>query len=502
MNPNIILIVCDEERYKYPVKFDSRRILGKTGTTFTNMYINASPCSPSRSTIFTGQYSTTTNMVDNSNMPYINDMSPKIQTIGHMLTKNGYYCAYKGKWHLSDIPEENSMDSLKKYGFAEFQEGGDTTMKHGWKHDPIVARDSINFIKKHFKDTTPWFLTVSLDNPHDIMGQDVHDITRVENIPTFSKSIKPIPKTSRYRYDNNVKMPKSFYNRKLYSKPSSQTTYEGMINLIFGRINLHDIVKWEKHLNYYINATYDADRHIINIINTVKKLKLKNTIIIFTTDHGDMAGSHGLRQKGPLIYEETNHIPLIVCDFKKEKRISNKQVSCIDIVPTILDIAGIKQNNNLHGNSIFSNIKKPILFQYYSIMTLDVNIIQLMINPNKDSLNAVTKSSMFKKGFIVSIIDLPYKFARYFAPNLPKDKFFPESLEDLILNFELELYNLDTDPNEIENLAFPPFDVKLVLKMNNKLNNLLKNHSISSPKEKKSLNKMTSPLSFKLFINK
>jgi hypothetical protein len=70
------------------------------------------------------------------------------------------------------------------------------------------------------------------------------------------------------------------------------------------------------------------------------------------------------------------------------------------------------------------------------------------------------------------------------------------------LNFELELYNLDTDPNEIENLAFPPFDVKLVLKMNNKLNNLLKNHSISSPKEKKSLNKMTSPLSFKLFINK
>src|SRR5262245_20367762 len=102
---NILFVFTDQERYfrQWPAGFTlpARERLQQTGVTFHNHYCPATQCTPSRSVLMTGLQTPDNRMFENTDMPWIRDMSTEIPTIGHMLLKAGYYTAYKGKWHLN-----------------------------------------------------------------------------------------------------------------------------------------------------------------------------------------------------------------------------------------------------------------------------------------------------------------------------------------------------------------------------------------------------------------
>ena len=117
--PNILIIVTDQE-YAHQampagVNLPNRDRLRARGVTFNNHQATTTVCTPSRSVMWTGQHTSHTGMWDNTNLAYIEDMRTDpatLPTIGHMLRDQGYYTAYKGKWHESELPEDNSTDAM------------------------------------------------------------------------------------------------------------------------------------------------------------------------------------------------------------------------------------------------------------------------------------------------------------------------------------------------------------------------------------------------------
>ena len=144
---NVLFIVSDQE-YAHQampegVSLPNHERLKAAGVTFENHQVTTTVCTPSRSVMLTGQHTPHTGMWDNTNMAWISEMDTAIPTVGHMLRDAGYYTAFKGKWHLSDIPSEGSKDALEPYGFADFQDWGETWGEplDGYRQDPKVAEE-------------------------------------------------------------------------------------------------------------------------------------------------------------------------------------------------------------------------------------------------------------------------------------------------------------------------------------------------------------------------
>jgi len=121
--PNILILCMDQwdAHMQVPdeVEFPAMARLAAQGVTFDRQYCSYPVCTPSRSTMWTGVHAVHTGLWDNTNFAWIDELSHEIPTIGHMLREQGYYTAFKGKWHLSETPHR--ADALDRYGFADYQ---------------------------------------------------------------------------------------------------------------------------------------------------------------------------------------------------------------------------------------------------------------------------------------------------------------------------------------------------------------------------------------------
>ncbi len=171
--PNILLVVSDQERHRgwlpESVRLPWRERLRAEGLELTNHYTHSSPCSPSRASLFTGRYISQHGVVDNVIMPEHVELDPGIPTIGSILRDNGYRSSYIGKWHCSQAVSPD----MTAYGFADW-EGNDRHFM-GWAgtgahFDPIIASNAAAWLRANAATLDePWFLTVALVNPHDVM---------------------------------------------------------------------------------------------------------------------------------------------------------------------------------------------------------------------------------------------------------------------------------------------------------------------------------------------
>jgi arylsulfatase A-like enzyme len=127
---------------------------------------------------------------------------------------------------------------------------------------------------------------------------------------------------------------------------------------MFGPVQ--DEAAWRLGVNFYLNCTRDVDRSIDVVLDALGASgQADRTVVIFTSDHGEMAGSHGLRQKGNLVYDENFHVPFVIChpDLPGGSR-TDALGSAIDLAPTLLDIAGVdtatvaERFPNLRGRSL------------------------------------------------------------------------------------------------------------------------------------------------------
>ncbi len=149
-----MLVVTDQERFfpKWPDGFalPGRERLQELGVSFRNHQISSCVCTPSRSSIYTGQHIQRTRVFDNVNFPWANDLPRDVPTVGHRLRDLGYFSAYLGKWHLSaemdtsDVyggPDPAFRDVLDGYGFSDFVGPGDVIgmTLGGYRSDEVIG---------------------------------------------------------------------------------------------------------------------------------------------------------------------------------------------------------------------------------------------------------------------------------------------------------------------------------------------------------------------------
>ena len=174
--PNVLRVLAEQERQRdwlpNGLELPNRQRLIDEGLEFTRYYTHTSPCSPSRGTLFTGGYMPVHGVNENCIEPANGELGTDADTLGKIFREQGYYTAYKGKWHLEGRPDPD----MEAYGFSDW-EGNDQMFwglaGSGTEYDEPIARSAADWIRSHGNDDDPWFLKVGLVNPHYILWSPI-----------------------------------------------------------------------------------------------------------------------------------------------------------------------------------------------------------------------------------------------------------------------------------------------------------------------------------------
>jgi arylsulfatase len=355
--PNMLMIVSDEERRNDwlggKVSLPAHQRLAADGLSFDRHYTHASPCSPSRASLYTGRYLAEHGVVNNVSFPTHVALDPEIPTTGSLLRDVGYECGYVGKWHLSHSPTPEMME----YGYSGWTGNDKHFTGNPWtgRHfDPIIAADAQRWLAQHARSGTPWFLTVALVNPHDIMWfpidqpdyQDAHpeqlEIFRFIQQYILGDEVRPDAAPTDYPriFDE---LPANFHDD-LHTKPEIQRAWRYVRNHehMVGTLDHDDHDSWLRQLDYYAWLHQRLDDTLTGLLGTLDDLGVyDDTTVIYTSDHGDACGSHGLRAKLPCVYEEVMGVPLIVKGPGVEAgRTTDALSTHVDLAHTVVSMGG------------------------------------------------------------------------------------------------------------------------------------------------------------------
>lgn len=323
--PNIIYIFTDQQTAmamscagNTDVHTPNLDRLAAAGIRFSNAYCTAPLSGPSRGAMFTGHYPESVGLsVNNTPMPD----SLKSCTLGTLVKEAGYECAYGGKWHIPelDIPNE-------RYGF-----------KRIFHHSDLgLAEACVEFLNS--PHTRPFFLVAAFDNPHNIC-----EYARSQNLPYGNieepelKACPGLPANfARNPYDADILLKEQNDHFGIY--PTIHYTKDD----------------WRKYRYTYYKLVEKVDQEIGKILDAIDRNHLwKNTIVIFSSDHGDGNGAHQWNQKSAL-YEEVIRVPLIVTlpGRKQAGKVLPQLISNgVDFFATICDWTGVKQPQGTTGTS-------------------------------------------------------------------------------------------------------------------------------------------------------
>ncbi|CUR47151.1 Choline-sulfatase [Alloalcanivorax xenomutans] len=507
---NVLLLVSDQERswMDLPAELDlpAHRTLLAEGVGFNQYHVNTSPCSPSRSVMYTGQHTMRTGMTANLHAPPFPTLNPDLPTVGHFFQEMGYHTAYKGKWHLSDIEDGPGLlygsypsrdKALEEYGFHDYNLTGDVhgSVWQGYLADRMVAGEASHWLaRRSHQVDKPWMLAVNFVNPHDIMffsSSARQEQSRVN--PDFMAPLRPPPNDPVYEADwRHIPLPRSFHRANLIDKPWCHRSYAQVLDAIYGHIDKQDEAAWRANQSYYFNCIRDVSRQVEHVLQALKASgQWDNTIIVYTADHGEMAGAQGLRQKGPLIYKENSRVPLIIRhpDVQGGRRVDNLG-STVDLLPTLVGLAsagkhkcdtpGVDLSPALNGKTTERD-DRGVLFAYGVLLYTDPEATRRLAKEGDEITPMAMLADFFKqlrlgpelgnRGLHRGVHDGRYKFARYFSPD---SHHTPTDWETLRAHNDLELYDTHSDPDELNNLAADPEKVKpLLMAMNEKTNQLV-----------------------------
>ena len=408
--PNVLLIFSDQQHWQAQGSRDpffdtpNQNQLAKESMVFERSFCTTPQCSPSRSSLLTGFYPSTTGVYGNMNAAGGNAL--KSRTIGSELQDAGYQTGYFGKWHLGD----NAVGNV------------------GWDHsylktnDPEAERLAVDFLKNQRKPGKPFALFVSLHNPHDIYHYKKH---------------KPVGSI------DDVPLSASWEGEGFEGKPPIQKEFmeSDQGKVIVGKPR----DEWQKYRDCYRAKNKLYDYNVGVILDELKRQgELENTVIIVTSDHGDMDTQHKLIFKGPFMYEHMVRIPLMIRLPKGGAKVAPRRFKDIDVVnvdiaPTIRELCGLASLES-DGISLAPLFTKPddykprefVIGQYYSK--------QRWVNP------------------IRMIRTKDYKFNRY-------------------IRWDDELYDLKRDPHELKNLAKDPAYAAVKDDLVQKLEGWIKDHN-------------------------
>lgn len=321
--PNVVLVLADEWRAQ-SVGFNGNKDvltpnldrLASHAVNYTNMISSCPVCCPYRASLLTGQYPLTTGV-------FVNDvpLNPKASTISKVFKAAGYQTAYIGKWHLDGAERSAFIPAGRRQGFEYWKVlecthdyynsyyWGNDDKKAKWEGYDAYAQttDAVNYIRKMKQKEKPFFMILSWGPPH----------TPFETAP---ESFRQIYRNKQLKLRSNVP-------KELRSKAITDLT------------------------GYYAHISA-LDSCIGVLQNSLKESGLdKNTIFIFTSDHGAMVRSHGFSNK-QRPYEESINVPLLIRYpklFGNRGKKDNMLINSPDLMPTLLSLCGLPIPKTVEG---------------------------------------------------------------------------------------------------------------------------------------------------------
>lgn len=382
VNPNILIIMVDQMRLPAWLSASQSSALDQTvlpnifgrirnnSYNFEHYFANATNCSPSRAGLVTGLYSPQTALyitTDTSSQAVATpDLNPAFPTWAQaMCVLNPAYGGnvwWFGKWHLSDSAG-TSATPLLPYGFntrtypgglappynpspnGAPNEGtnGGPDLGTVFASDALIAGDFIGWLQglppTSGQPLSPWCATVSLINPHDIAAAP--GWLRSSPFPPTNVRVPPVyfppPAGTPPPFYTRVPSPWNFENLKLVTnKPSFQYSFLVGDNAMTG-----PVTDWVLFLNQYFWLQNFVDQQVGLVLDALyNSPSANNTIIIFMSDHGEYAGSHGLHGKGWTAYDESIRVPFCVQFPGQAGSIfMNQMCASVDFFGLICDLA-------------------------------------------------------------------------------------------------------------------------------------------------------------------
>lgn len=338
--------------------------LAREGVRFERAYTPCTLCSPARASMFTGQYAFRHGMGTNCDMYHsLAAELPRPEELLHSSFQDaGYRCAYTGKWHVGTNmgPGDYGFEGMNLPGYGNIREDegfrsyleerglayephpeiflnpdGQTLVAGRWggpqESTPghYLVEKSKELMSRYRDEGTPFFLTCQFWGPHGPhMPSDefygMHDPESIEPWPSFGDDLSEKPRRIRRERDD-------FYK----DHPSD----------------------WKKAAEItarYYDCSAMLDYELGRMMDWLEESGLaEDTVVVFSTDHGDMTGSHGgLMDKG-LLYEEAQHIPLVFYGKGRFKAGAREDLAMnMDIMPTLMELCGIHVPEGLDGISL------------------------------------------------------------------------------------------------------------------------------------------------------
>ena len=396
-SPNVVLFISDQQRAdtmpgvrKANVQTPHLEWLVEQGTLFRNAYCTTPMCSPARASILSGLYPHTSGMVANhQERPISNEihLSPDVRVLADYLKPQGYACAYTGKWHLGtggdrrgfnefaitagnqdvDGPEQNEMlrfaqkigvvlggkqrgDDIDSNDYNERIKVGASLLPMAFHRSMRDAQHAAHFVRQMGNVDRPFLLVYSCQEPHPPCVSP-RPFDRM-----YSPEAMPLPNTRR-----DPGGPRLMRHRNDWQlKPAAQFSDDDLRAM------------WAGY--------YGAVSYVDHLLGTILEVLINtdqfdDTLFIFTSDHGEMLGSHGMLYKGTVLYDELMNIPLLIRPPHglKSPHQTARLVSHVDLVPTILNWCGVEIPGELHGANIRplveggdAPVSEGIAFEYHS----------------------------------------------------------------------------------------------------------------------------------------
>jgi choline-sulfatase len=443
--------------------------LKRNGLYFNRAYTAACQCSPSRAVMMSGRFAPVNRVTRTFLWPGLQhqDRLPTVATL--LREKAGYETVWKGKWHLSF-----AANAAKGYGGERWTPDDIAVMEKNWgwsQWNPPDAGNAIEEVETDQFGTYSGVATLGGGDPNNdgrfVMGMDpaatrqtpgvaggesVVDFLRhrapklgkhfclfvslvnPHDIGAFPGWWKPAGFERAAFADLGIELPPNF-DDDLSTKPSVQKAARDSYNK-FATLKTPEMEK--EYVNFYAYLRTVVDRHLTTVLDTLEETGLAdNTIILRFADHGEGGLSHGMREKAYTAYEEMIHIPLIVHNRKlyPEPVQTEALYDHLDLLPTILDLAGVPNANSYAlGQSIVPVMKNPAApGRSHTLFSFDDNFFL---------------PADIAGGHIRAIREGDWTYAVYF--NMARGQ--PE----------YELYNLKSDPLEMKNLLYgePAGDVR------------------------------------------
>ena len=466
MKKNILWICADQQRFdtlgctgnKF-VKTPNIDRLAKMGMLFGNAYSQSPVCAPSRASMLSGRYPRTCGVRQNGQ-----DISKDEVLIPKLFANNGYMCGMSGKFHLSACNNEKQnviIEPAISENYHFFR----------WSHHPSGTQDKTNWAMNEY---TMWLTSKGInykDTPRNDcsyisngMEEEHHQSTwctdsAIQCIESAKNLDLPWLFTINYFDPHHPFNPPEKYLERYLDILDDIP----LPNYLKGELDTKPIFQQRDHMGAYdspgsfaydnmtekdhkmVRAAYWAmidllDVQVGRLLDYLEKTnQLDNTVIIFTSDHGEQLGDHGIYLKGPYMYDAGVKVPLIMAcpEVIPPEQVSDSLVELVDIAPTLCEIAGIEKPHGIQGKSLLPHMQGKEKIHRDSIYSEYYNSNIKHRNP---------------KAFVTMVRNDKYKLVRI------HDKYNQQKIV-------CELYDLVNDPNETVNQSDNPKynDIKMNL---------------------------------------